>query len=263
MKHINLLVATLTLATLTGPFAAEAATAVRMGGGKRLPIFCSIAPDSDNVVDGLAEPMVSPARTPLAAQAGRISTTTSVSPTLVDGAGATVADEHREITLFDAAVTYCNVELVKDLLEHGANPNQLTRDSSILHWVASNKRLAYIKGDQSREILRLLLAHGANPNTKRPGISGAIHWAASQGLDQVIELLLNAQPSLANVFGGDDMTPAMWAAQNGHLRVLQVLHRFEADFRKRNSHRKAAIDYVTRHSPATYNFLHKHMHERR
>ena len=124
MKRINLLVATLAFATMTttGLFAAEAARTVRMGGGKRLPIFCSIAPDSDNVVDGLAEPMVSPARTPLTAQAGRISTTTSVSPTLVDGARAAVADEHREITLFDAAVTYCNVELVRDLLEHGANP---------------------------------------------------------------------------------------------------------------------------------------------
>jgi len=75
-----------------------------------------------------------------------------------------------------------HLEVVKLLLEHGADPNVKNRDGKTpLHNAASEGHL---------EVVKLLLERGADPNVKDDDGNTPLHNAAWRGHLEVVKLLL-------------------------------------------------------------------------
>lgn len=136
---------------------------------------------------------------------------------------ASGADPDAQTNEFGASVLaglcYVNqIECVKLLLEHGANPNLGRRESleTPLHHALAN--------DTSTELIRLLIAYEADVNAKtKPGVTSynfygqtptrgetPLHRAAAYADRKTIELLLTngADPTLAD---NDGHLPYHWA----------------------------------------------------
>ena len=75
-----------------------------------------------------------------------------------------------------------NLEIVRELIAHGANPNHPDNNGqAALYWVAWEDNL---------EMLRELLALGANPNQVTNGGYTAFYWAArNNNLEMFRELI--------------------------------------------------------------------------
>jgi len=80
------------------------------------------------------------------------------------------------------------------------------------------------KQDKSRaEIIKALVAKGASIKIAEPqGIQSALHLAAMNGYDKVCNALVNlgADPNVTNKIS---KTPLIYAAAEGHVKVLEVL----------------------------------------
>lgn len=130
-----------------------------------------------------------------------------------------------------AGLCYVNqIECVKLLLEHGANPNLGRRESleTPLHHALAN--------DASTELIKLLVAHGADVNARtKPGVTSynfygqtptrgetPLHRAAAYADRKTVELLLanNADPTLTDK---DGHLPYHWAGWHRRPKDLVEL----------------------------------------
>ncbi|ALG67795.1 ankyrin repeat domain-containing protein [Beggiatoa leptomitoformis] len=104
-------------------------------------------------------------------------------------------------TLLHDAVSTARVELVKYLLEQGADVDAICKEQSPLHFAIegdvreiANKTpeqfLEYRK--RRREVVRLLLAHHADLNITNANGEFPIHTAAKLGLFELVDVLLGA-----------------------------------------------------------------------
>lgn len=138
-------------------------------------------------------------------------------------------------------------EIVKMLLESGANPNE--RDSNkntalmfaskeghtkvieILHKANAdlnainiNKRAALILASASgkADAVKILCGLGADVNLEDSNRDTALHWAAYKGHAEVIKILIGAKANL-ELINEDGDTPLIEAAFRGHVNVLETL----------------------------------------
>jgi hypothetical protein len=115
------------------------------------------------------------------------------------------------------AAAYGFVDVVKILLEHGADVNPRNVDGiTPLH-------LATVAGHV--DVARILLEHGADVNTKNEDNQTPLHYAAIEGHAVVARLLLEhgADPSIRD---RDGKTPLDIARKKKHKEVVRVIEEF-------------------------------------
>ncbi|KAK3360939.1 ankyrin repeat-containing domain protein, partial [Lasiosphaeria ovina] len=68
-----------------------------------------------------------------------------------------------------------------------------------------------------------LLQHGQNPNSKDSYGRTPLSYAAENGRDKVVELLLERRAEIESRDRIFDQTPLSWAAEKGHEAVVRLL----------------------------------------
>lgn len=120
-----------------------------------------------------------------------------------------------------------NAEVVRDLLNRGANPNERSKDSHAtpLIFAAAAGRV---------EVVRLLLARGANPNLCAWGDTCPIWWATTSGSIETMRLLLEAGADVNRQPSPDALeSPSLKiAAASGRADIAKVLldHGIKVDY---------------------------------
>lgn len=111
-------------------------------------------------------------------------------------------------------------EVVKALLERGAQPNLPSRDQ---RFTPLHSAVATDAGASESEIVRLLLEAGADPNAKSREGGTPLHAAAFTGDLEIAELLLayGADPSETNAKG---LTALDLARERRNVEVAALLH---------------------------------------
>jgi TonB family protein len=112
------------------------------------------------------------------------------------------------------AITYGQVELVRQLLENGADPN--TKDPN------GNTLLMLVAGAGHVDLVRLLLAHGADIDAAAPVGSTALMFAAFHGHAEAVRVLLDNGADV-NATADLGITAVRLAARNGHSEAIDVL----------------------------------------
>jgi len=103
-----------------------------------------------------------------------------------------------------------NLELIKYLIEHGADPKR--EDNSLVFGAA-------IRGDI--EVVRFLFAMGVKPVEKRKGFN-LLHSAAVSGNGELVEFLLSQGYSINEV--NDDGQTALWlAVDKNRIEAVKIL----------------------------------------
>ncbi len=167
-------------------------------------------------------------------QAGRYGNASMISALLAHGAKLEDAQLRTEPVLM-AAARAGNVDAVKVLLKAGANANgtEPLDQQTALMWAAAEGHV---------EVAKVLLAAGADPNlrsrvselTKRKnadfpsGGFAALHWAARNGNEAMIKLLIEHKANI-NVTNGDGSTPMMLAIVNDRFDIAALLLTLKAD----------------------------------
>lgn len=171
--------------------------------------------------------------TPLV-QASRNGNAAIISTLLAKGAKMESATSRTEPPLL-AAARSGHVDAVKVLLKAGANPNatdSLDQQTALMWAVAAGHY----------DVAKLLLEAGTDPNkqtriselTKRKnadfptGGFAALHWAARNGDEAMIKLLVDHKADL-NVRNGDGSTPMMLAIVNDRFDIAAMLLKMKAD----------------------------------
>ena len=136
-----------------------------------------------------------------------------------------------------------HLDLIKTLLDHGANPNVRTKDDTLtrtiftMQWFFEAGATPFVRAAQSGdvELMKLLLQHGADPNiptdhgdtalSAAAGIGwveGVTYEHSAQANVEAIKMLLDLglDPNAAN---RDGRTPLMGAALKGRNEVVQML----------------------------------------
>ena len=138
---------------------------------------------------------------------------------------------YKDVALSDA-VTNNNVNLVRSLLEKGANPNFDSRCYSVL--------LRAIRV-QSVEIVKLLLKHGANINpTEKYSSDVPLNWAVSIGNIKIVELLLKAGAD-PNVEGGCGDCSLILAVERANVEMVELLLKHKANPNIVNCHGRTPL----------------------
>ena len=130
------------------------------------------------------------------------------------------------------AIEAGNLNLVKQLLAAGANPNSYD-DNKNPHAV-----FAVCKG--YAEILAELINHGTSIGYVTDTGLTFLHYAAGNGYTEIAELLLKAGINI-NAQNKKGNTPLHLAALKGHKEVVELLLRAGANFNIKNADGKTAI----------------------
>jgi ankyrin repeat protein len=116
------------------------------------------------------------------------------------------------------SVRRCDIQLARQLLRHGANPNYVDKDDpqlpSILHLAAATGDFKLVK--------RLLVFGCRSSVTDRLGMR-PIHWAAERGHFQVVQLLVSPSADLDDKFGRN---PLFMACESTSAQTVRVLLKF-------------------------------------
>ena len=118
------------------------------------------------------------------------------------------------ISLLHAAVTYGQLEMVKELLKRGASVDlQTALGASALMGAVGNGHLS---------IVHVLLQHSANPDLKNSYGATALMWAAYGGQEACVQALLRAKADteLLNEAG---FTALQLAEARGHTAIAKLI----------------------------------------
>ena len=138
---------------------------------------------------------------------------------LENGADPNTPDSAGETPL-SLAVGYRHIEIVKLLLENGADPN-----------IPDSKRRALLYQTVQygfKEIAELLLTYGANPNAKGGSGFTPLHWAVQKNNPEMVDLLLNHGANI-NEKGISGETPLSFALTYRDIEIINLLLNHGAD----------------------------------
>jgi len=123
---------------------------------------------------------------------------------------------HDGFTALHLAAFFGHDEVVRLLLDRGADPNAESRNEMHVQPLHS----AVARGHQGA--VELLLQHGANANARQPGGWTPLHAAAAGGYDIIARLLLaySAEPGATN---NEGKSPSAIARQFGHEDIVHML----------------------------------------
>ena len=146
---------------------------------------------------------------------------------LDNGADPNTQNSSSETALM-RAIKSEHIDIVRLLLENYADPNIRDHYGYTALMRASTIRPSFSTSGYT-EITKLLLNHGADPNI-RDGISGftalmnAVEWGHLEVGTEVVELLLNrgANPFIRNFFGH---TALSLAERSGYTEIVELLRR--------------------------------------
>ncbi|KAJ6496280.1 ankyrin repeat-containing domain protein [Mycena sanguinolenta] len=110
-------------------------------------------------------------------------------------------------------------ELMKHLLEHGADFNAKTTDGSILQKVSAAGH---------EEIVKVLIEHGADVNAEHYPFGSALQRAAEAGHDIIVKMLIG-QGANINAGSGAGGGALQRASAAGHVEVVKILVEHGAD----------------------------------
>ena len=154
-------------------------------------------------------------------------------------AGANPKLKSGDLTVFGQAAYLGDVQLVRQLLKLGLDPD-----------LAISKRadlpLASALFARQTEVVRLLLSAGADPNRKgRAGIR-PLDIAIQAGLLEAVQLLLHhgADPNAVSAKG---FTPLMTAVLARQKDIVKILLQRYADLNARNRRGQTALDLAQQH----------------
>ena len=133
----------------------------------------------------------------------------------------------RGFTPLMQAILERHVEVVKVLLEYGANPNQRSVDNGTALGVSvCGKDMAENIDNAALKIFKLLIKYGAGAsvNTKTRNFWTPLHNASKYGKVEEVEVLINlgADIEAKTDFG---FTPLLSACENGQLSTVKTLVR--------------------------------------
>ena len=144
------------------------------------------------------------------------------------------------VTPLHLAARKGHVEITKLLLEHGADPNAKEKlgGETPLYWAVVHDRI---------DTAKLLLEHGADPNNKSKRFivneRAVLHWAVRNENVDLVRLLLEkgANP---NVKDKDGYTPLHIAVLRGNPQIVELLLKYGADPNARNAYGETPLDKV-------------------
>ncbi|KAI9747577.1 MAG: hypothetical protein M4579_007436, partial [Chaenotheca gracillima] len=158
------------------------------------------------------------------------------------GAQYTTQDNH--ITALLSASATGDEQIVRLLLEHGADVNIPITDEYMALWLASpadyemTVRFGYVfprmallvdlRGGQER-IARVLLEHGADVNTRSAHDYTALWLASCEGYEQSVRLLLEYGSDANAVASVHPRTAIQVASQQGHEQIVRLLVKHGAE----------------------------------
>ena len=131
------------------------------------------------------------------------------------GANPNIQNEYQLTPLIDASEKG-HLEIVRLLLENGADPNRRLHNEDTPLIIAS--RIGHL------EIVRLLLEYGANPNLKNKYGNTPLMLASQKGLLEMVRLLLEhgADPTIKDKYG---FFALMYALKQGNNDIVDLLRR--------------------------------------
>ncbi|CAG9315884.1 unnamed protein product [Blepharisma stoltei] len=147
--------------------------------------------------------------------------------------------EGRKSIHYAAACT--SAEPLKVLLDHGMNPNDMSRDKMTPLMVAAKLNRV--------ENAEILLGKGVNANIKDKKGYAALHYAAEYGCIEMIKCLLEHGATVDQP-GPDRKTPMMLASVQGHFECVQVLIDNKAKVLKRDKCRRTALTLAVKNGQA-------------
>jgi len=157
---------------------------------------------------------------------------------LKNGADVNARNDSGE-TLLHIAVQYGHIEMVRLLLEQGANVSATDNYSS--HALS----YALVSGSNHVSIVHLLLRYGANPNqAEGSGEDTPLIEATGADMAEMVRTLLDAGAEInaTNKFG---YTALMIAAERNAIDAARVLLNAGADVHRENIHLGTALGYAT------------------
>lgn len=151
-------------------------------------------------------------------EAARTGNVKDLRAAIAAGEDVNARDENGQKVL--STVAKCRPDLVRLLLEHGADVNLAdTGLTTPLHWA--------VEFDND-ECIRLLLAHGADTRA-RDGLGEVpLHWAAWTGHVKAAQLLLEFDPK-SDIPNGGGFIPLDLAMRQEHEAFVRLLKLHAAD----------------------------------
>jgi hypothetical protein len=166
---------------------------------------------------------------------------------LIHGADPNPPAGPYDLTALDMQICAGDAEVVKMMLDHGAQPNRKIREYPLLVAVLSDRA----------DIARLLLEHGADVRARTtitdrasspymPIGATVLHFAASKSRRNSIQMLdlLTAYGVDVNAQDADGRTPLMWASVAAGRDIVPWLLRHGANASLRDNHGETALYFV-------------------
>jgi len=151
-------------------------------------------------------------------------------------ADTTIVSECRNTALFLAIYDYHrhnNLDVIRSLLEHGSNPNEICQYSQTALMMACK--------NEQPEVVSLLLSYHADPNIRDSEGHTALTIACMYGNLQIIKLLLDTKNININnqTIHGD--TPLIIACKNAFGSVVSLLLQYNANIYLKNNYHQTAL----------------------
>lgn len=185
---------------------------------------------------------------------------TSFKEVMNDAASLDVKNS-KGLSLLHLAVLKNNIEIVKHLLENGANPDiEYENEQNLIN----NKKFKKFEREEFIQFIdeqgqrtplhiaakhsfltigELLLSQGANPNMTDVGNATPMHWAAINGDDAFVELLITFRGNI-NAVDLANSTPLHEASRRAHKKVIDLLLANKAKTKIHDITGCAALDLI-------------------